>query len=78
MSVHKSQGSEFDNVVMVMSKEYFYMLYNKLIYTGVSRAKKTLILLGDPIIFARAIQNDYASVRKTTLKENLFNEFFDE
>ncbi len=78
MSVHKSQGSEFDNVVMVMSKEYFYMLYNKLIYTGVSRAKKTLILLGDPMIFARAIQNDYASVRKTTLKENLFNEFFDE
>ena len=67
MSVHKSQGSEFDNVVMVMSKEYFYMLYNKLIYTGVSRAKKTLILLGDPMIFARAIQNDYASVRKTTL-----------
>lgn len=78
MSVHKSQGSEFDNVVMVIAKEYYYMLYNKLIYTGVSRAKKSLILLGDPMVFARAIQNNYSSERKTTLKERLFSEFLNE
>lgn len=78
MSVHKSQGSEFDNVVMILAKEYYYMLYNKLIYTGVSRAKKSLILLGDPMVFARSIQNNYSSERKTTLKQRLFNEFLDE
>ena len=75
ISVHKSQGSEFDNVVMILAKEYFYMLYNKLIYTGVSRAKKSLILLGDPIIFSRGIQNNYSSERKTTLIKRL-NESF--
>ena len=78
MSVHKSQGSEFDNVVMLIAKEYFYMLYNKLIYTGVSRAKKTLILLGDPVVFSRGIQNNYSAERKTTLKEKIFEEFLKE
>ncbi len=78
ISVHKSQGSEFDHVVMVIAKEYFYMLYNKLIYTAVSRAKKSLILLGDPVIFSRGVQNNYAKERKTTLKERLNAEFFDE
>lgn len=40
MSVHKAQGSEFDHVIIPISKTYSKMLYNKLIYTGISRAKK--------------------------------------
>ena len=78
ISVHKSQGSEFDHVVMVIAKENFYMLYNKLIYTAVSRAKKSLILLGDPLVFSRGIQNNYAKERKTTLKETLEDLFLHE
>jgi exodeoxyribonuclease V alpha subunit len=75
MSVHKSQGSEFDHVVMPICKEFFYMLYNKLIYTAVSRAKKSLILVGDASVFYQGVLNRYSSERKTTLKERLEKEF---
>jgi exodeoxyribonuclease V alpha subunit len=78
ISVHKSQGSEFDHVVLIIAKENFYMLYNKLIYTAVSRAKKSLVLLGDPVVFSRGVQNNYAKERKTTLKERLEDTFFHE
>jgi ATP-dependent exoDNAse (exonuclease V) alpha subunit len=47
------------------------MLYNKLIYTGVSRAKKNLIIIGDKLSFERGILNNYSINRKTTLKERL-------
>ena len=53
------------------------MLYNKLIYTGVSRAKKSLTIIGNPSSFIRAIQNNYSSKRKTSLKEYL-QEYFNE
>ena len=51
------------------------MLYNKLIYTGVSRAKKSLIIIGEANSFMMAVHNDYASTRKTTLKEKLMHKF---
>ena len=49
------------------------MLYNKLIYTGVSRAKKSLVLIGEPYALIMAVNNDYSNQRKTTLKERLLN-----
>jgi len=49
------------------------MLYNKLIYTGVSRAKKSLILVGDPQSLSYAIDNNYSKSRKTTLKIRILN-----
>ena len=51
------------------------MLYNKLIYTGVSRAKKSLIIMGEVNSFLQAIQNDYSDNRKTTLKEKILKRF---
>nr|MCR5223811.1 ATP-dependent RecD-like DNA helicase [Bacilli bacterium] len=69
MSIHKSQGSEFDHVILPMSMEYVRMLYNKLLYTGVSRAKKTLVMCGDPKAFMMAVNNNYSKLRKTSLKE---------
>ena len=75
MTIHKSQGSEFPHVIMPISKNYYKMLYNKLIYTGVSRAKKTLVLLGEEESFYLAINNDYAANRKTTLTEKIKNTF---
>lgn len=51
------------------------MLYNKLIYTGVSRAKKSLVIIGEANAFMMAVNNDYASSRKTMLKEKLMNKF---
>lgn len=73
MSIHKSQGSEFMHVIIPIVNEYKRMLYNKLIYTGVSRAKKTLIMLGSMEAFNLAVNNNYSVLRKTYLKENIMN-----
>lgn len=77
MTIHKSQGSEFSHVIMPISKSYYKMLYNKLIYTGVSRAKKSLIIIGEKDSFVMAVNNDYSTNRKTNLKEQLMNKFLD-
>lgn len=71
ISIHKSQGSEFDIVVMPLCNSYGRMLYRKLIYTGVTRAKKKLILIGDPNAFIRGVGRVDGRVRKTMLKEKL-------
>ena len=71
ITIHKSQGSEFEHVIMPISTSYYKMLYNKLIYTGVSRAKKTLTIVGDPYAFARAVANNYSANRKTSLKTRI-------
>ncbi len=71
ISVHKSQGSEFDTVVLLMSHNYKRMLYKKLIYTGVTRAKRKLIIIGEEEAFKNGINNKMEEYRKTTLKEKL-------
>lgn len=71
ISIHKSQGSEFSHVIMPITNNYHKMLYNKLIYTGVSRAKKSLVIIGEPISFVKAVNNNYSNDRKTSLKERL-------
>lgn len=73
ITIHKSQGSEFPHVILPISKNYYKMLYNKLIYTGVSRAKKSLVLVGEKNSFLMAMNNDYSSNRKTSLKEVLLH-----
>ncbi len=75
ITIHKSQGSEFSHVILPISRSYYKMLYNKLIYTGVSRAKKSLVIIGEANAFMMAVNNDYASSRKTNLKERLMNKF---
>lgn len=75
MSIHKSQGSEFNHVVIPMTKEYKRMLYNKLLYTGVSRAKKSLVIIGDKEAFMYAVNNSYSKERKTTLTELIMNKY---
>ncbi len=73
ISIHKSQGSEFMHVIMPITKGYSRMLYNKLLYTGVSRAKKSLVLLGDKDAFIKCINNSYSLIRKTNLKLKIMN-----
>lgn len=67
ISIHKSQGSEFNHVIMPITKTYNKMLYNKLIYTAVSRAKKSLVIIGSTEAFLYAVHNDQTRERKTTL-----------
>ena len=73
ITIHKSQGSEFDHVIMPMTLNYSRMLYNKLLYTGVSRAKKSLILIGSIEAFSRSVNNNYSYIRKTSLAVKIQN-----
>lgn len=73
ITIHKSQGSEFDHVIMPITMNYGRMLYNKLLYTGISRAKKSLILLGSPQAFYMGTNNDFSLNRKTDLVAKLLN-----
>ena len=73
ISIHKSQGSEFEVVIMPICNSYKRMLYKKLIYTGITRAKKKLILIGEPDAFLYAINNSNEKERKTNLLEQLKN-----
>lgn len=70
MSVHKAQGSEYDIVYFVCSKEHSLMLYKKLVYTAISRAKSKLIIIGDRNTFINAINKDIRE-RKTSLINRL-------
>lgn len=56
MTVHKSQGSEFENVVVVLPDRDVPVLTRELIYTAVTRARKSVTIWGDPELLARAIQ----------------------
>lgn len=71
ISIHKSQGSEFDLVIMPICPEYNRMLYRKLIYTGITRAKNKLIIIGDAYSFLNAVHNNKEYKRQTTLIDKL-------
>ena len=68
ISVHKSQGSEYDNVVIILAKSFSRMFYNKLIYTASTRAKSSLIILGSVESFNTSIKTLYSTNRNTYLK----------
>lgn len=65
-SIHKSQGSEFPIVIMPMVKQYFRMLQKPILYTGLTRAKQSLVFLGDPQAFEIGL-NTHGQVRLTQL-----------
>ena len=71
ISIHKSQGSEFDLVMLPICSPYKRMLYRKLIYTAVTRAKKKLIIIGEEEAFVYSVNNNNENTRKTKLKEKL-------
>ncbi len=73
ISIHKSQGSEFDIVILPVLNVYKNMLYKKLIYTAATRARKKLIIIGEKTALQKAILNDKENVRKTSLKKFLIS-----
>ena len=68
---HKSQGSEYPIVVMPVLMAHFVMLQRNLIYTGVTRAKKVLVIVGTKKALGYAVRNVTVSNRMTLLKERL-------
>ena len=67
ISIHKSQGSEFDLVIMPMDMSFRRMLYRKLLYTGITRAKKSLTLVGEKEAFIYGVSRIEEESRHTLL-----------
>ncbi|KXU46462.1 MAG: ATP-dependent RecD-like DNA helicase [Longibaculum muris] len=73
MSIHKSQGNEFKIVIMPVLKDYYIMLRKNLIYTGLTRAKQSLFVIGNHQSFQYGIANNHDEKRRTTLKEKMLD-----
>jgi exodeoxyribonuclease V alpha subunit len=71
ISVHKSQGSEFPAVVIPVLTTHYMMLQRNLLYTAVTRAKRLVVLVGQPKAIAIAVQNNKVAERFTGLTERL-------
>ena len=72
-TVHKSQGSEYPIVVMPVLMTHYVMLQRNLVYTGVTRAKKLMVMIGSTKALALAVRNVTVTRRNTMLKERLKN-----
>lgn len=72
MSVHKSQGSEYQIVYFIISRNNMHMLNKKLIYTAISRAKTKLTIIGEESVFNKGVSSMMRK-RNTTLIEKLLN-----
>ena len=70
-TVHKSQGSEYETVIMCMMECHRNMLLRKLVYTGLTRAKKNFIFIGEASALCKAIKNTTEAKRYTLLEERL-------
>ncbi len=73
ISIHKSQGSEYPIVIMPILSDYNYMLQRRLIYTGITRAKKSLVLLGNEGVLRQGINKEERHPRQTKLKERIIH-----
>ncbi len=71
ITIHKSQGSEFEIVIIPVLTQHFKMLFRNLIYTGLTRAKKLAIFVGTRRALSMAVGNQDTSQRQTTLQELL-------
>ncbi|MFQ5915955.1 MAG: ATP-dependent RecD-like DNA helicase [Nitrospinota bacterium] len=71
VSVHKSQGSEYPAVVMALHTQHYVMLQRNLLYTGVTRGKRLVVLVGTKKALSIAIRNAPTGGRFTRLKERL-------
>ena len=71
ITVHKSQGGEFPFVIIPLLQSHKRMLQRNLLYTGITRAKRMLIIVGDRKAIAHAVSNNAAIQRNTRLSNRL-------
>ncbi len=71
VSVHKSQGSEYGAVILPVMTQHFILLQRNLIYTGVTRAKELVVLIGTKQALAIALRNDKPQKRMTRLSDRM-------
>ena len=71
ITIHKSQGSEFAAVIMPVLSQHYRMLFNNLVYTGLTRARKLAVLVGSRRALALAVHNRDTAVRQSALVQLL-------
>ena len=71
MSVHKSQGSEYSQIVLALMPGHYIMLQRNLLYTAVTRAREKVLLVGTKAALYTAVSNDRTKRRYSLLKERL-------
>ncbi|MCY4643892.1 MAG: AAA family ATPase [Bacteriovoracales bacterium] len=71
ITIHKSQGSEFDVVIIPMATQHFKLLFRNLVYTGLTRGKKGVVFVGTRKALALAVKNADNRKRQTYLQELL-------
>jgi len=74
ITIHKSQGSEFPIVVMPLATQHYMLLARNLLYTGLTRGKKLVILIGQKKAVSMAVYNTQSTHRLTKLAERLIND----
>ena len=70
-TIHKAMGSEYDIVLMPILKAHYIMLYRNLLYTGITRARKKVVLAGEKSVLFMAIHKNEISKRNTLLGERI-------
>ena len=70
-TIHKSQGSEYPAVIVLIHTQHYVMLQRNLLYTAITRGKKLVLLIGVPYAVSRAIETNVVRERRTTLAERL-------
>ncbi|MCX4374220.1 MAG: AAA family ATPase, partial [Dysosmobacter sp.] len=70
-TIHKAMGSEYDIVLMPVLKAHYIMLYRNLLYTGITRARKRVVLAGEKSVLFMAIHKNEISKRNTLLGERI-------
>lgn len=71
ITIHKSQGSEFQAIIIPITTQHFNMLFRNLIYTGLTRGKKLVVFVGSRKALAMAAKNNKTVVRQTALQQLL-------
>ena len=72
-TIHKSQGSEFPAIIIPITMHHFMLLERNLLYTGITRGKKLVVLIGDLKAIKIACKNQKAKDRNTLLCQRLIN-----
>lgn len=74
ITVHKSQGAAFPVVIIPLAMAHYLMLQRNLIYTGITRGEKLVIIVGQPKALSQAVRTQQSNKRQTWLRERLINE----
>lgn len=71
MTIHKSQGSEYPAVIVILHTQHYVMLQRNLLYTAITRGKRLVLLMGVPYAVDQAIKNNTVRERRTGLSERI-------